>query len=251
MTWSIAQVARMSKVTSRTLRHYDHIGLLPPAYSDSSGRRYYERPQLVRLQQVLVLRELGLGLDAIAEVLDGARDQLEALRMHRRWLLAERDRFDALAGTVTATIEELEGGKPMAAEQLFSGFAPDSEQARKLADEAAQRWGSNVTESYERVKGWSAEKWEAVNRQGTEATTAIAELAEQGIPVNDSRVLDAVDAHRRWLEHHWTPDAESYTGLGRLYADDERFRVNYEAIQPGFADYLADAMATYARERMS
>ena len=31
MAWSIAQVARMSKVTSRTLRHYDSIGLLPPA----------------------------------------------------------------------------------------------------------------------------------------------------------------------------------------------------------------------------
>ena len=42
MAWSIAEVARMSKVTSRTLRHYDEIGLLPPAWIGSNRHRYYE-----------------------------------------------------------------------------------------------------------------------------------------------------------------------------------------------------------------
>ena len=42
MAWSIADVARMSGVTSRTLRHYDEIGLLVPAYIGSNGHRYYE-----------------------------------------------------------------------------------------------------------------------------------------------------------------------------------------------------------------
>jgi len=50
----------MSKVTSRTLRHYDAVGLLAPAWVADNGRRYYEREQLVRLQQILLLRELGL-----------------------------------------------------------------------------------------------------------------------------------------------------------------------------------------------
>ncbi|MEU6713733.1 MerR family transcriptional regulator [Nonomuraea sp. NPDC046802] len=53
MAWSIAQVAQMSGVTSRTLRHYDEIGLLPPARVGGNGYRYYEEDQLLRLQQVL------------------------------------------------------------------------------------------------------------------------------------------------------------------------------------------------------
>ncbi len=61
VAWSIAEVARMSKVTSRTLRHYDDVGLLRPAYVGSNGYRYYEQEQLLRLQQILLLRELGLG----------------------------------------------------------------------------------------------------------------------------------------------------------------------------------------------
>ena len=40
MAWSIAEVARMSGVTTRTLRHYDAIGLLPPAYVQPSGQRF-------------------------------------------------------------------------------------------------------------------------------------------------------------------------------------------------------------------
>ena len=46
-------------------------------------------------------------------------------------------------------------------------------------------------------------------------------------------------------------DSSLYYRLGRLYADDERFRGQYDAIQPGFAEYLRDAMAAYARARMS
>jgi DNA-binding transcriptional MerR regulator len=251
MAWSIAQVARMSGVTSRTLRHYDDIGLLRPAYTDDSGRRHYERHELVRLQQILVLRELGVGLDRIAEVLAGATSQAEALRLHRKWLLEERDRLDRLAATVTRTIEELEGGNRMSVEDLFSGFEPDSAQARRLAAEAAERWGDTAVESRQRVKGWSKEKWAAVNRQGADATAKLAELAKAGLAADDPRVLDAVAAHHEWLQQHWTPNAESYTGLGRLYADEERFRARYEAVQPGLADFLADAMAAYASARMS
>ena len=65
--WSIVEVARLAGVSSRTLRHYDDVGLLPPAYVGSNGYRYYGRDELHRLQEVLVLRELGLPLDAIAQ----------------------------------------------------------------------------------------------------------------------------------------------------------------------------------------
>jgi hypothetical protein len=49
MAWPIAELARMSGVTARTLRHYDEIGLLPPARIGSNGHRYYEERQLLRL----------------------------------------------------------------------------------------------------------------------------------------------------------------------------------------------------------
>ncbi|GAB3498793.1 MerR family transcriptional regulator [Amycolatopsis cihanbeyliensis] len=250
MAYSIVQVARMAKVTSRTLRHYDEIGLLRPAHIGGNGYRYYEREQLLRLQQIRVLRELGLGLDTIGDVLDRQTDQLDALRLHHEWLLAERDRFDRLATTVRHTIEKLEGGKDMNAENLYRGFARDSEQAERHAQEAERRWGSGARESHERVKGWSAEKWEAVQREGAAASAELAELMRDGVPADDPRTIEATDAHYRWICHFWTPDRESYTGLGQLYVDDERFTANIDETAPGLAAYLREAMAAYAGRRL-
>lgn len=49
----------------------------------------------------------------------------------------------------------------------------------------------------------------------------------------------------------WTPDAQSFVALGQGYVDDPRFTATYDAIAPGLAVYLRDAMAIYARERLA
>jgi len=67
--WSIQEIARLAGTTSRTLRHYDDIGLLPPSRIAANGYRHYDEQALVRLQRILLLRELGLGLPQIAQVL--------------------------------------------------------------------------------------------------------------------------------------------------------------------------------------
>lgn len=248
--YSISTLARTAGVTSRTLRHYDRIGLLQPAHVDESGRRFYERDQLRRLQRILVLRELGVRLDSIGEVLAGERAEIDVLRMQHRWLLAERDRLGRLADTVAATIEETQGGRRMSAEQMFAGFS-DPRYGERLAEEARRRWGKVATESQQQLGSWSQQQWDAHNTRGAEITNRIAELAASGAASDESRVLDTVAEHYEWISQHWTPDAESYTGLGRLYAEDERFRRQYEAVQPGLADYLRDAIAAYAGRRLS
>ena len=253
MAWSIAQVARMSKVTSRTLRHYDEIGLLPPAWIGRNGYRYYEREQLLRLQQILVMRQLGLGLDAIAEVVNGDRDHVAALRAHHRSLLAERDRFQRLADTVANTIKELEGGDDMANESVAHWFEGlDSETRARYQAEAAERWGSEVVEqSNQRVKGWTTQQWEESMKEWTGALTALVELMRADVPVDDPRVFEVLDGHYRWLSGFWTPNRESYTGLGNLYADDPRFREKFDRTDPGLAEYMRRAMAAYAEARLN
>jgi DNA-binding transcriptional MerR regulator len=71
--WSIQDIARAAGTTSRTLRHCHEIGLLEPSRIGNNGYRYYNRQTLVRLQKILLLRELGLGLSTSVEVLDGER----------------------------------------------------------------------------------------------------------------------------------------------------------------------------------
>jgi DNA-binding transcriptional MerR regulator len=246
--WSTAQVARMSRVTSRTLRHYDEIGLLRPATVGGNGMRYYEREQLLRLQQILVLRDLGLSLETISTVVNEGADRLEQLRRHHRWLTEERDRFARLARTVAATIEDLEGGEPMRPEELFDNFDADK-QARYEA-ELTQRYGDRVTadiaESKRRMAGWTRADADTTKRQWAELTVRFTELLREGVAPGDDRAQAVVAEHFRWTCQFWTPDRESYPGLGQLYVDNPEFRAQFDAQDPGLAEYLRDGMAAYA-----
>ena len=248
MSWTIAQVARLSRITTRTLRHYDAIGLLRPAGTGPGGVRMYEREQLLRLQRILLLRDLGLGLDAIASVIDeqdrhGVRD---VLGRHHAWLLAESDRLARLARTVERTIDEISGGEQMDAEELFEGFDP-----AKYAAEAERRWPEGVAESRRRTADWSREDFANAAQRGVDLARQFAELAASSVPVDDERTQEAVAEHYEWVCKFWTPNAAAYRGLGEMYVADERFRQYYDKHGRGTAQYLSDAMAAYAEANLT
>jgi len=252
MAWSIAEVARMSKVTSRRLRHYDEIGLLTPAYVGANGYRYYEQEQLLRLQQVLLLRELGLGLETIAEILAGQRDRVAALRRHEQWLRTERERLGRLADTVCRTITQLQGGQDMAAEELFEGFA--EKQAQQEAT-LVERYGDGVREHFrtsrEHTKDWTKEDYLQAQREWAELDARVAEVMRSGAAPDSPAALDVMAEHYASVARFWTPNRESYTGLGQLYVDDPEFKARYDATAPGLAEYLRDATAAYADQRLT
>lgn len=249
MHWTIAEVARMSGVTSRTLRHYDAVGLLPPAHVGRGGYRYYGEAELLRLQRILVLRELGMGLDGIAAVLSEGGDETAVLRAHHAELLRERDRLSRLARTVERTIAERERTKAevdtmtrRSPEAWFDGFEP-----ARYEREARERWGDGpVDESNRRVARLTDAEKRAIQERFETVVTRLAGLLDEGVPTDDPRTLDAVGEHYGWVSTFWTPDAEAYAGLGRLYVDDPRFREVYDGTREGLADYLSDAMTAYA-----
>lgn len=258
-TWTIGDLARLSGVTSRTLRHYDAIGLLAPVDVAAGGRRLYGRDELLRLQQILVLRELDVDLPTVAEILDdsgngspassssaGSR-RVALLREHHERLVAERDRFDRLAATVASTIESLEGGHDMAAKDLYAGFDNSQYEA-----EARERWGEETVDrgndAWERL---GPDGQAAFAEEGRAVNAGLAAFMADGVPVSDDRVQDLVARHRAQIDVFWTPTAEAYRGLGQMYVDDKRFTATYDAVAPGLAVYLRDAIEHHVSTRMA
>lgn len=251
MSWSISEVARHSGLTARTLRHYDEIGLLKPAFVTANGYRHYEREELLRLQQILVLRELGVALPEVGRILDAQTDRLEALRGHHRRLLAERDRLAVLVATVERTIGDLEREKTGATvemnrpENLFEGF--DDAQ---YADEARERWPEQYEESRRHADLLTAEDKARMGRENTAAMIRMAELMAAGASVDDEAVQQEMHTHYVGMCRLWTPDARSFRCVGQMYVDDERFTATYDKIAVGLAGYYRDAMAVYADTRL-
>lgn len=106
--WRIGELARMVGVSERTLRHYDKVGLLPPAATDHvTGYRWYGVAELTRLERIRGLQRLGLSLRRIADLLDAPDAQLRQALVET--VAALRDDIAAVTATVTAAEDHLAG----------------------------------------------------------------------------------------------------------------------------------------------
>ncbi len=112
----VKEFAELTKVTVRTLRYYDRIGLLRPSFRKPNGYRVYTDGDLLRLQQIVTLKFMGFSLARIGELLgrkgfvvarslriqaEAVRDEIARLRQASRALdlvlkeLETRGRIDA------------------------------------------------------------------------------------------------------------------------------------------------------------
>lgn len=182
MEVSIQEVARLAGTTSRTLRHYDAIGLLPPSRVADNGYRWYDGDALVRLQRILLLRDLGLPLQQIGRVLDRQGDETGALRDHLTWLRTEQHRLARQIASVERTITaRTEGGRLMA-EDMLDGF-----DHTRYREEVEQRRGADAYASGDRWwRSMSAHEqaaWRGLAEElGTDWRTAAAAGLAAGAP---------------------------------------------------------------------
>jgi DNA-binding transcriptional MerR regulator len=91
--YRISDFATLSRVSAKMLRHYDELGLLPPAHIDpETDYRFYTVEQLPRLNRIVVLKDLGFSLEQIAGLLDDDLpvEQLKDMLRERRTDIEQR-----------------------------------------------------------------------------------------------------------------------------------------------------------------
>ncbi len=243
--YTVHQVAEMAGVSVRTLHHYDHIGLLKPAARTAAGYRLYRQDDLLRLQQILLFRELDMPLDTIRSILDDPGfDSVEALETHRRTLEGQAARLTRLLQTIDKTILRIKGDTmALTDEELYEGLP--KEQSERWRREARELYGDDVVEqSEQRARKMSKAEWNALKDEGDAVTRGLAALMDRD--PGDPEVQAAVAKHYAWLEHFWHADADAYRGLGQLYVENDEFRAFYERYRPGLADFMQAAMNYYA-----
>jgi DNA-binding transcriptional MerR regulator len=254
--WSIQEVARLAGTTSRTLRHYDDIGLLAPTRVAHNGYRHYDETALVRLQRILLLRELGLGLPQIAEVLTREQAEASALETHLALLREEQNRLARQIAAVESTITALRGGEELMAENMFDGF-----DHTKYKEEVEERWGRQAYADSDR---W----WRGMtDAERSEWQQRVSDLGRDWIAAAESGIDPASDGAQAIARRHveWltgipgTPasapggDVKGYVlGLGEMYVADPRFGANYATSSGGThgAEFVRDALRVYAEANL-
>jgi DNA-binding transcriptional MerR regulator len=220
-SYRVGEVATLTRVSVRTLHHYDRIGLLRPAARSAGGYRVYGEDDLLRLQQILTLRYLGFPLKRIGELLDRPDfDLVASLRVQRR---AVRDRIAALE-RVSAALGE------MVDRRLATGeWSWESVIAASGAVSAGPTQGVQTMEAYytpEQMKQFAA-VGEAVGAEEIAAVEAAwtALMAE----VRANRERDPASPEAQALGARWEALTErTMRGYGPYPELKEAIRANYE-----------------------
>ncbi|MBA4013408.1 MAG: MerR family transcriptional regulator [Phenylobacterium sp.] len=254
--YTVSELAALSRVSVRTLHHYDEIGLLKPALVGENGYRYYGEAELLRLQQILFHRELGLRLEDIRRALDAPDFDLKAaLRAHRAHLAAQAKRYRALVRTLDQTLAALEGETEMDGSQMYRGFSPEKQAQYEtwLEDRFGAAARPEIEASKARMAAMSPADYDDFLAELEAVEAALAKAMADGLPADGEAVSPLVARHHAWVAGAWkrTPDGPAYRTLADMYADHPDFRARYEGRASGFADYLVAAMRAFAESRLS
>lgn len=249
-TYQVKEVAGLTGLTVRTLHHYDSIGLLVPGARSAAGYRLYDDDDLLRLQQILIGRELGLSLEEIRRSRDDPGfDRRRALLAQRVELAARADRAADMIRAIDAALTAIEETNMSKVDfkKIFDGFDPD-----QYADEVKQRWGD--TDAYKisakRTKSYTEADWQQIrDEHGAIYADALAARAA-GVRPDEPRAMDIAERYRLSFDRWFYPcSAEMHSRLADMWEADRRYADNIDKAGggAGLTEYLAAAVRANAK----
>ncbi|MDD4243676.1 MAG: MerR family transcriptional regulator [Bacilli bacterium] len=253
--YTINQLARLAGVSTRTLRYYDQINLLKPAYINQSGYRVYRTQEVDKLHTILLYKELGFELSQIKAIISDPKFDLEqALLMHLELLKQRRLQTEKLIQNVQLTLQSLKGELNMTDKEKFQAFLKEkvAENEAKFGAEVRAKYGDQkVDESNAQLLNMTFEEYqtsEALNK----ALFAKLKVALITNNPQSKEGLEIAQMHAQWLNYYWPKDhydLDKHVALAQMYLADERFKAFYDPIGAGAIQYLHDAILYYAESK--
>ena len=224
---SIGELARRSGLPVRTIRFWSDAGVLPPAERTDGGRRLYDAACVARLELVVTLRELGLGLPEVRRVLAGQAAVAEVAAVHLEALDAQIRTLRLRRGVLAAVVKRAADGKEMAMMNALARLS--AAERRQIIDDFTAEVFAGLDPSPARFTRWAAapDLPDDPSAEQVEAWVELAELvtdrdfreqvrqvvADVGIPVQSGT---------------WLADAER--------AQDEAEAARQRGVPPGSAE---------------
>lgn len=228
----VGELAKRTGVSVRTLHYYDEIGLLAPSHHSEAGYRLYVGTDIVRLQQIKSLRQLGFSLEQIRDCLSrGDVPLLRVIEMHcdrvrKEIALQERlyDRLEAIAARLRraeepSVVELMQTMEAMSRMEKY--YTPEQ---REWLNERRQIVGE------ERIREVEAE-WPRLMAEVRDAMDA---------------GTDPADPHVQALAARWMGLVREFTGgdpgitksLRTMYANEAPQDI-HPSLDPRMGEYMA------------
>lgn len=211
------EFAELAGVTVRALHHYDRLGLLKPAHRSEAGYRLYSRKDMARLEQIVVLKFIGLSLRDIGDVLLQDTSALpQTLRHQQEVLTAKRRQLDKAISVIAKASKAIGRGDE-------SDWRILATIIKEISMQNDKTWmGQYFSESAkakirERQTMWSPELQEQTDKKWKELFYDVQNSLNEDPGSDRAQALAA-----RWqglIDEFTGGDQEIQQGLNRLYSD--------------------------------
>lgn len=237
---TVKEVSKLTGVSVRTLHYYDAIGLLKPAKVTEAGYRMYDDTSLIRLQNILLFRELKFSLKEIKTILESPNFDLSKAIMQQIELLElQRKRI----GELISFAREIQKKGVNAMD--FNVFS--NSEIEQYKAEAKKKWGD--TKAYQEYEQKAAEK-NSIEAKKTDIQlmkifSKIGELRHMP-PADEAVQKKIADLQKFITDNFYECTKPILNSLGKMYAGDERFRKNIDNEGgDGTAEFVSKAISVY------
>lgn len=250
---AVKQLAQLSGISVRTLHYYDQIGLLKPTVRTEAGYRLYGEQALLRLQQILMYRELDIPLKEIAAILDDPDfDLLEALESHRAALEQRQNQLQVLLKTIGKTINHIKNKTMLSHDELYEGLPQDK--AEGWREEAAENWPTAFKCSENHLRSMQQADFKRLKNDFQALWNKLGTMTDHD-PLSDA-VQELMAQHYDFMRQFWgtaaleDKQAKAYVGLGDMYVQEERFTEFEGKPNPAFGPFMQAAMKHFAEAKL-
>lgn len=201
-SWKVGELASLTGLTVRTLHHYDEIDLLKPSEYTSSGHRLYSEEDIIRLQQILSLRQLGFSLEEIKNCLQNPDfSPLRVIQNHVNQLNQQIELQQQLKRLLSGISAHLQAEEKVNVDNLIKTI-----EVTKMSEELFNQYYTQEQRQYldERAQIFGEEKIQQAQQEWQDLFAAVETEMNQGTAPTDAKVLK--------LAKRWNELIESFTG---------------------------------------
>jgi len=225
-SWKVGELASLTGLTVRTLHHYDEIGVLKPSEYSNSGHRLYVEEDIIRLQQILSLKQLGFSLEEIKDCLQNPDfSPAKAIKSHVDKLNQQIELQQQLTRLLTGIYTHLKAEEKVDVEDLMKTI-----EVTKMSEELFNQYYSKEQRQYldERAQIVGEEKIQQVQEEWQELFAAVEVEMNKGTEPTDEKVLA--------LAKRWSELVKSFTGgdSGVMNSLNNMVQAEYPTMQQQF-----------------
>ncbi len=231
----VGDLAKRTGVSVRALHHYDAIGLLAPSRRSESRYRLYDREDIVRLQEIKSLRQLGFSLEEIRDLLAARRlTPLGVVEMHLQRVREQMELQRQLLGRLESIAEQLRAAETPSADEMMRTIEAMTMFEKYFTDEQRQTLK-------ERGDKLGPEAIKAVEEEWPRLIAAVREEMNKGTDPRSERVRELATRWRELLNAFSGGDRQMEASAAKMYRQEPQVAQEY-GLDPEMFKYIGEAM---------